>query len=312
MTRDDILIELHSNKYKPKGDLEGLPMEIIAIMLFEQVNQGNPLDVSVFESDRNSGSPNGGFTHRVTYLGNEFWKTVLDPAMGDDGIHAFYDEYNRTLNVYQYFVDKIIRNDIEFTGEIESFPTPVVAMMMAEQWNQGKPTNIEVFFKDSEADKTIGGFDWVVSPEGEEFWERVIGNKDFDFFFETYPQTKFDTTKKSISVKDFMKDNKSNLQALERRSKEVFDLTVELLTQLQLLEDRKKQAKVEPKAKPKAKSKAKPKAKKEEPKNKTTTPKPKKEKSKPKEVVIEDIDFDDDDLDFGKGGTTIDLQDLDF
>jgi len=289
MTRDDILIELHSNKYKPKGDLEGLPMEIIASMLYEQVNQGNPLDVSVFESDRNSGRPNGGFGHLTSSNGKEFWKNVLDPAMGDDGIHDFYDEYDRSLSVYQYFVDKIKRNDIEFTGEIESFPTPVVAMMMAEQWNQGKQQNISAFYKDSEADKAIGGFDWVVSPEGEEFWERVIGNKDFDFFFKTYPQTKFDTTKKDISVKDFMKDNKSNLQALERRSKDVFDLTVELLTQLQILEDRQKQVKVEEKAKPKAKSttkpKAKPKAKKEEPKKKTTTPKPNKIKAQTFELV---------------------------
>ena len=151
-------------------------------------------------------------------------------------------------------------------------------------------------------------------------------DKDFKTFFTEYPDLeneckqinnlyaiKSAEIKKDISVKDFMKDNKSNLQALERRSKEVFDLTVELLTQLQILEDRQKQAKVEPKAKPKSKSKAKPKAKKQEPKKKTTTPTPKKEKSKPKEIVVEEeIDFDDDDLDFGKGGTTIDLQDLDF
>lgn len=519
MTRDDILIELHSNTYKPKRDLEGLPMEIIASMLYNQALQGNDVDTKVFEEALDTQAQNGGFDWERTTEGKDFWVNVLDPFKVDDGIHAFYDEYDRSLSVYQYFVDKIIRNNIEFTGEIESFPTPVVAMMMAEQWNQGKRQNISAFYKDSEADKATGGFDWVVSPEGEEFWERVIGNKDFDFFFETYPQTKNSTSniamrqedilldlakqgyepegeikdfpleivsqmlyeqvkqgnpldvsvferskakskifggfshresdqgegfwelvllepnkeaafrkyyefnernielycyaldlliaqnpslefkgiisdypieviammiaesmnqgayvpyqtfekditigftwrlspegeefwskvlgnkdfktffteypdleneckqinnlnaiksgkiKKDISVKDFMKDNKSNLQALERRSKEVFDLTVELLTQLQILEDRQKQAKVEPKAKPKAKSKAKPKAKKQEPKKKTTTPTPKKEKSKPKEVVIEELDFDDDDLDFGKGGTTIDLQDLDF
>lgn len=275
MTRDDILIELHSNKYKPKGDLEGLPMEIIASMLYNQALQGNDVDTNVLEQELAHTAKNGGFDWERTTEGKEFWEKVLDPFKVDEGIRALYDKYDRSLSVYQYFVDKIKRNDIEFTGEIESFPTPVVAMMMAEQWNQGKPTNIEVFFKDSEADKAIGGFDWVVSPEGEEFWERVIGNKDFDFFFETYPQIKFDTTKKSISVKDFMKDNKSNLQALERRSKEVFDLTVELLTQLQILEDRKKQAKVEPKAKPTAKVKTKQKVKAKAETKQTGKPKPK-------------------------------------
>ena len=69
----------------------------------------------------------------------------------------------------------------------------------------------------------------------------------------------------------------------------MFDLTVTLLTQLQLLEDRQKAPK------PKAKKKT---------KKKTTKP-------TPKPVVEEVLDFDEDDLDFATGGK-IDLQDLDF
>ncbi len=326
MRQEEILLDLAKQGYEPEGQIKGFPLEIVSQMLYEQVKQGNALDVDVFERSKNSGKPSGGFTHRDSDQGEEFWTAVLGVGNKETVFRKYYKYNARNIELYCYALDLLtVQNpSLEFKGQISDFPIEVIAMMVAENINQGEYGSYEILEKDIDL-----GFTWRFSPEGNAFWSKVIMDKDFKTFFTEYPDLeneckqinnlnaiKSAEIKKDISVKDFMKDNKSNLQALERRSKDVFDLTVELLTQLQILEDRQKQVKVEEKAKPKAKSttkpKAKPKAKKVEPKKKTTTPKPKKEKSKPKEIVVEDIDFDDDDLDFGKGGTTIDLQDLDF
>ena len=317
MRQEEILLDLVRQGYEPEGEIKDFPLEIVSQMLYEQVKQGNKLDVDVFERGKNRGIPNGGFAHRQSDQGEAFWTEVLGEDNLETAFRKYYEFNERNIELYCYALDLLVLQNpsLEFKGEISGFPVEVVAMMIAESINQTGYSNYENFERNPDV-----GFTWRFSPEGKAFWSKLINYKDFKPFFTEYPDLeneckqirnlnaiKSGKIKKDISVKDFMKDNKSNLQALERRSKEVFDLTVELLTQLQILEDRKKQAKVEPKAKPKAKSKAKPKAKKEEPKNTTTTPKPKKEKSKPKEVVIEDIDFDDDDLDFAKGGVVKDL-----
>jgi len=322
MRQEEILLDLAKQGYEPEGEIKDFPLEIVSHMLYEQVKQGNKLDVDVFERGKNKSLITGGFSHKESDQGEAFWNAVLDEDNLETAFRKYYEFNERNIELYCYALDLLIAQNpsLEFKGGISDFPVEVVAMMIAESINQAGYSNYENFERNPDV-----GFTWRLSPEGKAFWSNLINYKDFKPFFTEYPDleneckqirnsnaVKSAEIKKDISVKDFMKDNKSNLQALERRSKEVFDLTVELLTQLQILEDRQKQAKVEPKAKPKAKSKAKPKAKKQEPKKKTTTPTPKKEKSKPKEIVIEELDFDDDDLDFGKGGTTIDLQDLDF
>ena len=316
MRQEEILLDLAKQGYEPEGDIKGFPLEIVSEMLYEQVKQGNDLRVDVFEKSRNKSRITGGFTHRDSDQGEKFWTDVLDTSNinREPSFRSFYEYKARNIELYCYALDLLIAQNpsLEFKGEISGFPIEVVAMMVAEDINQGGYASYQSLEKDVNL-----GFTWRFSPEGEGFWSKVILDKDFKTFFTEYSDLDIECKQirnlnvtpkalnKDISVKDFMKDNKSNLQALERRSKEVFDLTVELLTQLQILEDRQKQVNVEPKAKPKVKTK--------QPTKKTTTPKPKKEKSKPKEIVVEEeIDFDDDDLDFGKGGTTIDLQDLDF
>ena len=326
MRQEEILLDLVRQGYEPEGDIKLFPLEIVSQMLYEQVKQGNPLDVSVFERSKNKSKPSGGFTHRDSNQGEAFWTEVLGVGNKETVIRKYYEYNARNIELYCYALDLLtVQNpSLEFKGQISDFPIEVIAMMVAENINQGEYGSYEILEKDIDL-----GFTWRFSPEGYSFWSKVIMDKDFKTFFTEYPDleneckqinnlnaTKSAEIKKDISVKDFMKDNKSNLQALERRSKDVFDLTVELLTQLQILEDRQKQVKVEEKAKPKAKSTTKPKAKKEEPKKKTTTPTPKKETKKktvkPTKPIVDIIDdFDDDEFDFAKGGK-IDLQDLDF
>ena len=322
MRQEEILLDLVRQGYEPEGDIKLFPLEIVSQMLYEQVKQGNPLDVSVFERSKNKSKPSGGFTHRDSDQGEAFWTEVLGVGNKETVIRKYYEYNARNIELYCYALDLLIVQNpsLQFKGQISDFPIEVIAMMVAENINQGAyVTSYEILEKDIDL-----GFTWRFSPEGYSFWSKVIMDKDFKIFFTEYPDLENEckqirnlnvtpkAPKKDISVKDFMKDNKSNLQALERRSKEVFDLTVELLTQLQILEDRQKQAKVEEKAKPKAKSKTKPKAKKEEPKKKTTTPTPKKETKKktvkPTKPIVDIIDdFDDDDFDFAKGGVVKDL-----
>jgi len=287
MTKADIIVKLRNSIYEPKGDIEGYPLEIVAEMIYNQVKQGNPFGVAVFENRRGTPKDDLGFDWDETSEGKDFWQKVLSGDSLGSKIRHFYGTHQRTMAVYEYSLSII--KGIDFDGEIEGFPHEVVAMMMTEQWNQGNQPNIEVFEKEKITGGNNGGFTWGRTPEGEEFWTKVIDDENWVVFYEKYPKEGSTLTlKKDISVKEFMKVNKTTLQDLEKRNKDVFDLTVTLLTQLQLLEDRQKAPK------PKAKKKA---------KKKTT---------KPTKAVVDIIDdFGDDDFDFAKGGK-IDLQDLDF
>ena len=285
---EDVFIELINNPYEPKDDIAGYSWEIVSEMLYNQVEQGNPRDVSVFEVRRSTPKDDGGFDWDKTSEGKDYWQVVLGGGPRTSRFKAFYEKNQRTMAIYEYMLDAI--KGIDFDGTIKGFPREVVAMMMAEQWNQGNPPNLEVFENYAQNSRGDGGFNWNLSPEGEGFWIQVIDDENWALFYEKYPKEGSTLSlKKDISVKEFMKVNKTSLQELEKRDKDVFDLTVTLLTQLQLLEDRQKAPK------PKAKKKT---------KKKTTKP-------TPKPVVEEVLDFDEDDLDFATGGK-IDLQDLDF
>lgn len=58
------------------GQIANLPIEIVERMLIEQVAQGNPRDVSVFEKSKEASRSNGGFNWDLT--GNEdIWIDIL-------------------------------------------------------------------------------------------------------------------------------------------------------------------------------------------------------------------------------------------
>lgn len=72
--------------------------------------------------------------------------------------------------------------------EILGFPMPVIEAMLRYQENQGNPRNITIFKNRKWTSKNSGGFDWTTTKEGDEFWDKVISNQDFDVFFEEYPE----------------------------------------------------------------------------------------------------------------------------
>lgn len=81
---------------------------------------------------------------------------------------------------------KITKKDL--IGEIEGFPIEVVRAMVKEQIRQENNADVKVFQERYKASKYAGGFDWIDTEDGYEFWAEVLGDRDFDEFFEKYPK----------------------------------------------------------------------------------------------------------------------------
>jgi len=72
---------------------------------------------------------------------------------------------------------------MEFKGELKGFPKEVVERMLFWQENQTGERDISVFEKDVSTHSYSGGFNWVDTTEGYEFWEKVIVYRNFDRFY---------------------------------------------------------------------------------------------------------------------------------
>jgi hypothetical protein len=75
-----------------------------------------------------------------------------------------------------------------YKGRLKGFPVEVVEKMLEKQIEQGNPKNVAIFENKKEYKEDLGGFNWNKTIEGHSFWEKVIYEKDFDFFFQKYPK----------------------------------------------------------------------------------------------------------------------------
>lgn len=82
---------------------------------------------------------------------------------------------------------KVVNEDL--VGELKEYPLAVVQKMIERQVMQGNPANVKVFQADTTAEQLDGGFEWDVSPEGWDFWNKVIAGMDFNVFFKRYPES---------------------------------------------------------------------------------------------------------------------------
>ena len=76
---------------------------------------------------------------------------------------------------------KVKKEDL--IGEIKDFPIEVVQKMVdcqVEQWYKADVTAFQI--------GKIAGFLWRDSEDGQEFWESVILDMNFDVFFKKYPK----------------------------------------------------------------------------------------------------------------------------
>ena len=86
-------------------------------------------------------------------------------------------------NLYNITEDDMI-------GEIRRFPIGLVIRMMEEQEAQGNKPNVKVFQDQADSGQEAGGFDWIETEDGQDFWDEVIMGENFELFFEEYPEYK--------------------------------------------------------------------------------------------------------------------------
>lgn len=88
---------------------------------------------------------------------------------------------------------KVEQSDL--IGEIKDFPIEIVQAMVDEQVRQGNKANVINFQLRPDNDVIKGGFRWSNSVEDFTFWDEVIHHKNFNLFFQKYPN------KQSITIK---------------------------------------------------------------------------------------------------------------
>ena len=81
---------------------------------------------------------------------------------------------------------KVEQSDL--VGDIKDFPIEVVEKIIEQQVKQGNCPNVEVFQKYGSADVSDDGFTWGNTDDGDDFWMEVVGDGNFDLFFEKYPK----------------------------------------------------------------------------------------------------------------------------
>lgn len=84
----------------------------------------------------------------------------------------------------------------DLIGQLEGFPIEVVQKMVDYQADP----DVSVFQKRKWAGTAHGGFSWGNSQEGMDFWDDVIGRKNFKTFFDVYPKN---TYPKVMWISDF-------------------------------------------------------------------------------------------------------------
>ncbi|MDY3443427.1 hypothetical protein PG616_01015 [Riemerella anatipestifer] len=125
---------------------------------------------------------------------NNHWKhysnlTVYSLYNGVYGCVKFYEEKGGEVISAEEYLNMSINLD-KYTpkGEIADIPKPIIKRMLEEQKEQGNDIDISVFENRKDVAKSEGGFDWILSKEGNGFWIKVIKYKLYDSFFEKYNQ----------------------------------------------------------------------------------------------------------------------------
>jgi len=125
------------------------------------------------------------------------------------------------------------------------FPVVVVEAMIRNQIEQGNVGDVKVFQRNNLSGKLAKGFDWNETKEDREFWLKVIKNKNFDVFFEKYPEllpkkdveevsTEEVVTEEALSVDSFIENNKEALQDISKTNTPLFNALNGVLAELRI------------------------------------------------------------------------------
>ena len=78
-----------------------------------------------------------------------------------------------------------------YKGQLKGFPKEIVERMLECQVEQGNPRDVSIFERYPNANQDLGGFNWRATIEGDNWWSKVIDDKNFDIFFLKYPKTSY-------------------------------------------------------------------------------------------------------------------------
>ena len=225
--------EFDLESYIPKGDLKGFPKEIIARMLECQVEQGNKIDVSVFERDNCNSIVKGGFYWPDTKEGSDFWSEVIRKK----DFALFFEEYYHKKQETKV-CSKCHKEMVEFNlenyiprGQLQGFPKEIIARMLECQEEQGNKRNVTVFENKRYAGIDRKGFYWSDTKEKLDFWNEVISKRNFSLFFEKYPKQDNQDNSQEFKIGDKVYDimyRSSGIITKIKIGKAEYPLTVEL------------------------------------------------------------------------------------
>lgn len=91
--------------------------------------------------------------------------------------------------------------------KFKDLPKEIQKAMLDEQVRQGNKRDRKVFEKDVNADFIDGGFDWIQSKDGNNFWWKILLDKNTKHYYEKYPLKLTAKRNKNGNDKDFQ-DNK--------------------------------------------------------------------------------------------------------
>lgn len=109
-----------------KGELEGVPINIINKMLYYQVAQGNDKDVTVFQDRIAAGRTTKGFSWDLTPEGHSFWEEIIRRRNYDHYETRYPSSFKNTLRIIIIPRLEKMYNDelkfIEYLREINASP----------------------------------------------------------------------------------------------------------------------------------------------------------------------------------------------
>lgn len=141
------------------GDVLGFPIEVLQKMMYEQYNQGNPMDIKVFQNKKDATTYNGGFYWEETIDGYEFWKEVIN----NENFELFFSRYSKEKN------DNVENKYIENMKENQYLPIELIKPGMVVVARNGKAYLVikvtiskdkeEIIFMNSEGYMDLNSYD---------------------------------------------------------------------------------------------------------------------------------------------------------
>lgn len=202
-------VENFMQKYNAQGKLSIYPKEIISKLFENQLHQNlGVIKPEVFENKIDASQNEGGFDWNKTEQKSDFWISVLR----ENNFEKFYEEFPKKPNIEASMIDDInnfLRTYIP-KGDIIGYPKEILARLMLYQATQHPyetrtlKERIAVFEDQYDNPLEYGGFDPWKTVEGESFWANVQHDRNWELYFEKYPEPLLsDTNKISVEIENY-------------------------------------------------------------------------------------------------------------